>query len=52
MLELSSLFYIACLLIFVFGVFNGASHDKSRIKKSAIKAIAIVAIALIIVALI
>ena len=52
MFELSSLFYVACLFLFVFGVFNGASRDKSNIKKSAIKAMAIVAISLIIVALI
>ena len=51
-MELSSLIYVACLFLFVFGVFNGASRDKSKIKKSAIKALAIVAIALIIVAFI
>ncbi|CAB4811556.1 unannotated protein [freshwater metagenome] len=52
MMDLSSLLYIACLFLFVFGVFNGTSRDKSKIKKSAIKAIALVAIALIIVAFI
>lgn len=47
MIDLSSALYVACLFLFVFGVFNGASRDKSKIKKSAIKAIAIVAFALI-----
>jgi hypothetical protein len=51
-IDLSSMLYIACLFIFVFGVFNGASRDKSKIKKSAIKAIAIVIFALFFVALI
>ena len=52
MLDLSSLIYIACLFLFVFGVFNGASRDKTKIKKSAIKAIAIVAFALIFISFI
>jgi len=52
MIDLSSLLYIACLFLFVFGVFNGASRDKSKIKKSAIKAIAIVAFTLIFITLI
>ena len=47
MIDLSSALYVACLFLFVFGVFNGASRDKSKIKKSAIKALAIVAFALI-----
>ena len=52
MIDLSSALYVACLFLFVFGVFNGASRDKSKIKKSAIRAIAIVAFALIFVAFI
>lgn len=52
MIDLSSALYVACLFLFVFGVFNGASRDKSKIKKSAIKAIAIVAFALIFIAFI
>ena len=47
MIYLSSALYVACLFLFVFGVFNGASRDKSKIKKSAIKALVIVAFALI-----
>jgi hypothetical protein len=52
MIDLSSLIYIASLFIFVFGVFNGTSRDKSKIKKSAIKAITIVAFSLIFISFI
>lgn len=52
MIDLSSVFYIACLFIFVFGIFNGASRETTKVKKSALKALAIVAISLIFVALI
>ena len=50
--DLSSIVYISALFIFVFGVFNGTSRNRSKIKSSAIKAVAIVMIALVIVALI
>lgn len=52
MIDISSAFYVVCLFIFVFGIFNGTSRDIAKVKKSAIKAIAIVAISLIFVALI
>lgn len=52
MIDISSALYVACLFLFVFGVFNGTSRDKSKIKMSAIKAIAVVAFALIFIAFI
>lgn len=52
MFDISSIFYIACVFIFVFGIFNGTSRDVAKVKKSALKALALVTISLIFVALI
>lgn len=51
-MDISSVFYIFMLFLFVFGIFNGVSRDKAVVKKSALKAIALVAISLLIVVLV
>ena len=50
-LDFSTIAYVAGLFIFVFGIFNGASREKQKIKASALKAFAIVAFALALVAI-